>query len=357
MNRKNFIDLPFKSIIEKYDYYFKGKVDFIICELKEPNPRGIIYQMKVLKDGRVVTNKPGTNDLLIWNLKTKEVEITLSGHTKSLMMIEVLNDNRIVSLSYDRTIKIWNSYTGQCEHTLNAFRFTYMLISDNDQIITQETLNGIDVLKVWNPDTGICELSIPNNKIILRIMTLNNKLIFTSDDFINKIYEIKIWDLDSKTYIQTIGHPENHVSDLMKFEENRICRNFSNNTCRIWNIITGECEIIKTNDDPGLFPCLILPDKRMIGGESSGNITVLNCEEREITLSGHLKAIKLLKLLPDGRLISNSTDGIIKIWNLESYDCELTLNVHKTKINCLEILPDGRIITGGGDDNKFIVWK
>ena len=351
MDRKNFIDLPFKSVIEKYDYYLEGKINFILCEFTNPSFK--YRKMKVFKNGRVVINKPNTYDLLIWNLETRKVDITLSGHTKSIISIKILNDNRIISFSYDGSIKIWNSYTGQCEYTLKASRFTSMMISENNHIITLEKLNNMDIIKVWDPDTGICELEISNNKMLITIITLNDKLMFTLEDFYNSIHEIKIWDLNSKTYIQTITYPENYITKLMKFDENRIFREFSDNTFRFWNVITGECEIIKKENSSDLYPCLILPDKRIIRGTNDGHIIIWNYGEIEKTLIGHSKNIKSLKLLPDRRLISNSIDGVIKIWNLESYKCELTFNTNT--INSIKILPNGGIITN--ENNKFVVWK
>ena len=353
MRRENFIDLPFKSIIEKYDYYLEGKIDFIVCEFKEPNPRVINYQMKILKDNRVVTNKSVTNDLSIWNLKTRKVDMTLSGHTNPIMSIKILNDDRIVSLSLYGSIKIWNSNTGQCEHTLTVSAFTCMIISENDDIITMEKIANF--IKVWDSDTGICKLniSIPVNKHVITIITIKNKLIFALEDFPNKIFEINIWNLDSKTYTQTITHPEDYINNLIKFDENRICREFSDNTLRIWNIMTGECEIIKNQNSSHNYFCIILHDKRMIKGDGSGNITIWNYGEIERTLLGHSKNIKSLKLLPDGRLISASIDGVTKIWNLESYECELTFNTHI--INVIKILSDGRIITN--QNGRIIVWK
>jgi WD40 repeat protein len=53
------------------------------------------------------------NTIVVWNLDNSMLEQQLYGHTASVNGVAVVDANRIVSASDDRTLKVWNLQTGQ----------------------------------------------------------------------------------------------------------------------------------------------------------------------------------------------------------------------------------------------------
>ena len=54
------------------------------------------------------------------NVPEGETMMTLEGHTKAVMCLVQLNDGRVVSGSDDKTLKIWDTITGNCLMTLQG---------------------------------------------------------------------------------------------------------------------------------------------------------------------------------------------------------------------------------------------
>jgi hypothetical protein len=52
------------------------------------------------------------------------------------MKIMKLNDNQIISASFDETIKIWEISIGECIKTLTEQPYFSLVILNNDKIIT-----------------------------------------------------------------------------------------------------------------------------------------------------------------------------------------------------------------------------
>ena len=50
----------------------------------------------------------GDKTIKIWNRVSGECERTLSGHSNSVVSVCVMGNERIISGSSDKTIKIWN---------------------------------------------------------------------------------------------------------------------------------------------------------------------------------------------------------------------------------------------------------
>ena len=64
------------------------------------------YSMVVLPDGRLCSGGVDRT-IKIWDTKTGECIKTLIGHNGSIYSLTVLPDGRLCSGSSDRTIKIW----------------------------------------------------------------------------------------------------------------------------------------------------------------------------------------------------------------------------------------------------------
>lgn len=67
-----------------------------------------------------------------------------------------------------------------------------------------------------------------------------------------------------------------------------------------------------------------------------------------MSLKEHLKYVNCLKQLADGRLISCSDDKMLKVWNVNTLECESTLIKNNFSVNCFVQLRN--------DDNTIILW-
>ena len=77
------------------------------------------------------------------------------------------------------------------------------------------------------------------------------------------------------------------------------------------------------------------------------------------TLRGHTNLIHCVTLLPDGRFVSGSSDGTLKIWDPRHEEpgaqCVATLRGHTDWIYCVLLLHDGRFVSGS-DDRTLKIW-
>jgi len=64
-------------------------------------------------DGQRIVSASADRTLKVWNLTTGQVEQTLTSHESSVNSVAVVDGQRIVSASFDRTLKVWDLTTGQ----------------------------------------------------------------------------------------------------------------------------------------------------------------------------------------------------------------------------------------------------
>ena len=110
------------------------------------------------RDGRRVVSGSGDKTVRIWNSMTGEVEAELEGHTDSVMSVAFSQDgSRVVSGSGDKTVRIWNVMTGEVEAELEGHTdsVTFVAFSqDGSRVVSG---SGDKTVRTWNTITGKVE--------------------------------------------------------------------------------------------------------------------------------------------------------------------------------------------------------
>ena len=77
------------------------------------------------------------------------------GHGDCVFDLDLTNDSRLISCSFDKTIKIWNIETGENIKTLNGHdsEVSSVINYQDDMIISGDSKGDI---KIWNTKTGLC---------------------------------------------------------------------------------------------------------------------------------------------------------------------------------------------------------
>lgn len=103
---------------KQHDIIFTGHTDEISCfvELRNEQDESNIREFRMLRMLRIVSGSYD-NTLKIWNLGTRSCDLTLKGHTDKVLCVAILPDGRIISGSSDKTLKVWNPKTGNCDVT------------------------------------------------------------------------------------------------------------------------------------------------------------------------------------------------------------------------------------------------
>ncbi|CAG1984567.1 unnamed protein product, partial [Fusarium graminearum] len=72
-------------------------------------------------DSRKVASGSGDKTIRIWDAETGDCERELKGHSKWVNSVVFSHDSKkVASGSYDKTIRIWNTETGKCEQELKG---------------------------------------------------------------------------------------------------------------------------------------------------------------------------------------------------------------------------------------------
>jgi WD40 repeat protein len=171
-------------------------------------------------------------------MQTGKADIIFCGHFSLVRCVSMLPDGRIVSGSYDHTLKIWDPLTGKCEFTLHGHSAAVLCVATLPDgpsgccIAAERIVSGSDdrTLKIWNLKTRKCEITLTgHNSFICCVDVLpDGRIISGSYDC-----TLKIWDHDGKCEM-TLNDHSHGISCLKVFPDGRILSGSDDKTFKIW---------------------------------------------------------------------------------------------------------------------------
>lgn len=237
---------------------------------------------------------------------------TLKGHNEKIVSLIESSSGKLISGSYDNTIRIWDINSGK-----------------EDFIIKEKG-------KVF------CLLEFEKNKIL---SGKNDNL-------------ITLWDLDSSygNYVYDyIGH-ELWVNCLVKCDINHFASASNDTKIKIWNFYNKKCITTLTGHLDCVLALTLLKNKNLCSGGADITLKIWDWEEKIClsTLKGHNKWVKCIFELNNNVILSGSDDNTIKVW--KDYINIKTLKKHTHSVRTLCQI-NNYYFASGSFDCSIIIWE
>lgn len=270
-------------------------------------------------DNRIVS---GSSDktIKVWNIRTNSPwsVMTLVGHSGTVRCLH-LEENRLVSGSTDRTIKVWDLSTQEswssiaCKVTMIGHTHTVRCLQVDDQKVVSGSYDKN--IKVWDLKTGKCSMTLRGHEGAVLCLQFNKvKLVSGSSD-----KTLKIWNLHTGVCLTTL-HGHQDAVTCLQFDETRIFTGSLDRMIKLWNIFTGECvrtlDWMHSEGHTGVIRCLQADSWRFISGGDDKTLKVWSLEtgQRLVTLQNHADGITCLQF-NDSIIVSGSYDKTVKLWD------------------------------------------
>ncbi len=289
-----------------------------------------IQGASISSDDKLILISSG-NNAKIWEAATGKLLNILEGHTSRVLSSAVsFNGKYIVTGAEDKTVKIWDA-SGKLTKTLYGHneRIVHISISPNDKfLLTTDYLNS----KVWELATGKLLYTLHGNapsKGVLYVRDYferhapqfsdDGNYIVTASDNESIIYET----LSGKMVKFYNGHDRLIFSSDFSPDGELVVTTSWDNTCRVWSASTGRLKFTlnapNIDDIYGFKSAQFSPSGKYIVTEHSSHE---RCQIVDV-LTGNVLHSNIEGQSPrfstDGQsLITITTDGTIKVWNVAS---------------------------------------
>ncbi|MDM9384963.1 serine/threonine-protein kinase [Chlorogloeopsis sp. ULAP01] len=241
-------------------------------------------------DGKILATAGDDKKIKLWNLNTREQIFTLTGHTNSVKSVAFSFDGTILaSGSWDKTVKLWNVKTGEeiCTLVGHQLQVSAVAFSPQSQLLASasydRTIRLWDISSFNSPrldkekfkNCPLYSLSSHTWAVLTLSFSPDGKILATGSDD----NTIKFWDINTGQVIRTLqDHSWSVLAITFSANGETLISGSRDNTIKIWRVSTGE-EIA--------------------------------------TLTGHEDSVSAVAVSPVAQLIvSGSRDKTIKLWEL-----------------------------------------
>ena len=230
------------------------------------------------------------------------------------------NGQYVLSGSYDKTIKLWETATGREIRTFKGHSdlVNSVAFSPDGRYLISGSKDG--TIRLWEVETGKQVRTWHGHEagVYSLVFSSNGRYILSGG--VEYKAQIKLWEAATGKLLRSFsGHSDLVYSVALSPNGQYAISGSQDHTAKIWDVATG----------------------------------------REIrTLKGHSNNVRSVAFSPDGRYaLSCSIDKTVKLWEVATGNEVRTFLGHPSYVNSVAFSPDGRYIFSGGSQGVSKLWE
>ena len=282
-------------------------------------------------------------------------------HKDKISCVIELHNKLIATGSYDNTIKVWNIYESICKKTIHVKKEVLSLLEFEPNMIlcgtTSTSQSNINLYDINNP------YNTPKYSFIGHSMNVNSIVKCDSNHFASASNDssIIIWNYSLKQKEVQLYENEGCILSLIKLLDGRLCSGSQKHTIKIWNWKTSNCDSqVKNAHEKWVYSLCQLNNGYIVSGSNDRTLKFWDQIEENRrpfkTIRGFENSIRSICQISNNYLAVGCFKGIIKIIDLNSYQCVQEINEHTGHVTGLLKNTNGDLISIS-TDNTIKIWK
>jgi WD40 repeat protein/serine/threonine protein kinase len=285
---------------------------------------------------------------------------TLSGHALDVMRLAFSRDGLLASGSLDKTVRIWDSKTGELIQTLRDSRSEIrgVAFSPDGKLVAADGGNGIVI--VWYARSG--RIALSRDKASL---TNFEGIAFRPDGKVLALADLggcaRILDSVTGRELRKLDVP-NSGALAVAYDPSglRLAAACDDQTVRIWHSTNDKAQLF-TGHKAEVMSVAFRSDGARIASVGGDGLLILwdAATTKELwRLLAHRDYINCVAFSPDGRYLATaSRDGSIKLWNGDSGKLLRTVRTRQREVFAVAFHPNGKLLASAGEDGSVKIWE
>ena len=328
--------------------------DILTCTGHKGNVAGVCFS----PDGGRLASASADRTVKIWDAWSGQEIRSLTGHTDDVTGVAYSPDGqRLASSSWDNTVCIWDAKNGRQIHCLTGHtNHVHGVAFSPDGKSVASASQDLSV-RLWNAETGALRMMCPQPSPVLAVcFSPDSRSIAGS----LQDSSVRIWSAETGLEIGKLSHPVPVRSVSFSPDGASLATAAEDWTIRVWNLATRQVTWSKKGHSNWAFAVRYSPDGQRLASASHDQTVVLwdaGTGAKIQTFKGHSSIVYGVDFSPDGeRLASAGLDQTIRVWDVKSNPEARTFLGHTEWVTGVAFSPDGQRVASASNDRTVRLW-
>jgi WD40 repeat protein/uncharacterized protein YjbI with pentapeptide repeats len=311
-------------------------------------------------DGQRVISASFDNTLSLWDSASGQCLATWQGHQGWVGACAFSPDGlRVVSASSDKTLRLWDSASGQCLATWQGHQGWVNACAFSPNGLRVVSASSDKTLRLWDSVSGQCLATWQGHQVGVSACAFSpngQRVVSASSD-----HTLRLWDSASGQCLATWqGHQGGVNACAFSLDGQRVVSASDDNTLRLWDSASGQCLATWQGHQGSVFACAFsLDGQRVVSGGYDNTLRLWDIASSQClaTWQGHHGGVRACTFSPDGqRVVSGGYDKTLFLWDSASGQCLAIWQGHQGRVNACAFSPDGQRVVSANDDKTLRLW-
>ncbi|XP_036154144.1 apoptotic protease-activating factor 1 isoform X5 [Myotis myotis] len=247
--------------------------------------KNTVRHIQFTADGKTLISSSDDSTIQVWNWQSEEY-FFLQAHQETVKDFRLLKNSRLLSWSFDGTVKVWNITTGRIEKDFVCHQDTVLSCDVSPDATKFSSTSADNTAKIWSFEllSPLHELKGHKGCVRCSAFSVDSTLLATGDDN----GEIRIWNVSSGVLLHLCAPisieegAATHggwVTDLCFSPDSKMLVS-AGGYLKWWNVITGESSQTFYTNGTNLMKIHVSPDfKTYVTVDNLGILYILQTLE------------------------------------------------------------------------------
>ena len=311
-------------------------------------------------DGKLVASASRDKTVKLWDSYTGATMQTLEGHSYCVNAVVFSPDGKLVaSASNDYTVRLWDSSTGATLQTLEGHSdaVNAVVFSPDGKLVASASWDK--TVRLWDSSTGATleTLEGHSDSVNTVVFSRDGKLVASA----SLDETVRLWDSSTGATMHTLeGHSDRVNAVIFSPDGKLVASTSSDKTVRLWDSSTGATLQSLEGHSDVVSAVVFSLDGKLVASSSWDNTVSLwdpSTGTTLQTLEGHSDVVDAVVFSPDGKLIASaSNDTTVRLWNSSTGVALHTLEGHSDFVQAVVFSPDGKLVASASRDKTVRLW-
>ena len=286
---------------------------------------GPVWGVAFSPDSSLLASSSDDKTIRLWDTKTGDFRKTLTGHSAQVRAIAFSPDGRTLATgSFDKSVRLWNAATGEMQGILQDTAPVYFpAFAENGRVLV--TSGSEKSPRVWNVAERKLIRKLEGHTSTAGAVAVScetNRIATAGHDI-----DIKIWDVTDGRLLRSINAHPTGVNFLAFSPDGQILASVGGDrSVKLWNPKNGALVVATSPQAATVYEAAFTPDGKSLATACGDGVTRGWSAHSGELLRSFAGGNYCVAFSPDGQMLgSGGHDGIVRLWDLPTIEKSLTV--------------------------------